>query len=153
MEGKMTMAVADNPVAALRALLTGNASENSRLLAEFDRDTDDAGYSALVNAAFFEAVDRRFGKGSSPADLMAYVADVRSRSSDIAAKMDPNIGERLIRMVLTGEPADDIDTRTSARAKLFILAALIVDQDFGSAELDQFLAKTRKMADYLLRDV
>ncbi len=146
------MAVTDEQVAALRALLTGNVTENRSLLARFDRDSDGAGYSALVNAAFFEAADRRFGKGSTPTDVIEYVADVRSRSSDIAEKMDPNTGERLIRKVLAGESTDDIDSRASATAKLFLLAALMADENFGSAELDQFLARVRKMADYLLRD-
>lgn len=36
--------------------------------------------------------------------------------------------------------------------KLFVLAALVADENFGTAELDQFLAKVRKIADYLLRN-
>jgi hypothetical protein len=56
------MTVVDEQAAALRALLTGDAAENRRLGAEVRRDGSGAGYSALVNAAFFEAVDRRFGK-------------------------------------------------------------------------------------------
>jgi hypothetical protein len=146
------MAVTDGQVAALRALLTGNVSENRRLLGLFDRRTDRIGYSALVNAAFYEAVGRRFGKSSPPTDVIEYVADVRSRSDDLADKMDPSVGERLIREVLTGDTTDDIDSRTSARAELFLLAALVADEGFGGAELDHFLARVRKMADYLLRD-
>jgi len=146
------MAVTDEQVAALRALVTGDITENRRLLARFDRATDGAGYSALVNAAFFEAVDRRFGKGSAPADVAEYVADVRSRSDDIAEKVEPGVGERLIRKVLTGEPTDDIDSRSSATAKVFLLAALMADARLSDAELDQFLAAVRKMADHLLPD-
>jgi hypothetical protein len=146
------MAVTDEQVAALRALLTGDAAENRRLVAEVRRDGSGAGYSALVNAAFFEAVDRRFGKASTPASIIEYISDVRSRSDEIAEKVDPGVGERLIRKVLVGEATDDVDSRTSATVKLFVLAALVADEDFGSAELDQFLARVRKMADYLLRD-
>jgi hypothetical protein len=152
MEGKMSMAVSDRQVAALRALLTGNVTENRRLLGLFDRVTDGIGYSTLVSAAFYEAVNRRFGKGSQLTDAIEYVADVRSRSADLADKLDPSAGEQLIREVLTDDTTDDIDSRTSARAKLFLLAALVADEDFGGAELDQFLARVRKMADYLLRD-
>jgi hypothetical protein len=152
MEGTIAMTVTDEQVAALHALLAGNVTENTRLLARFDRDTDGAGYSALVTAAFFEAVDRRFGKASEPASVIGYVADVRSRSDDIAEKVDPDAAERLIRKVLIGDPADDIDSRTSATTKLFLLAALIADEHLSTAELDQFLARVRKMADYLLRE-
>ncbi len=146
------MAVTDEQAAALRALLTGDAAENRRLVAEVRRDGSGAGYSALVNAAFFEAVDRRFGKASTPASVTEYISDVRSRSDEIAEKVDTGVGEQLIRKVLTGEPTDDIDSRASASVKLFVLSALVADEGFGSAELDQFLAKIRKMADYLLSD-
>lgn len=83
------MAVTDEQVAALRALLTGDVTENLRLAAEIRRDGRSAGYSALVNAAFFEAVDRRFGKASTPASIIEYISDVRSRSDEIAEKVDP----------------------------------------------------------------
>jgi hypothetical protein len=146
------MTVTDEQVAALRALLTGDVDENRRLLAQLDRRTEGAGYSALVNAAFFEAVDRRFGKESAPASIVEYVADVRSRSDNLAAKINPNAGERVIQAVLTGEPADGIDSRTSATIKLFLLTALISDENLAAADLDPFLVKVRKMADYLLRE-
>jgi hypothetical protein len=146
------MAVTDEQIAALRALLTGDAAENRRLVAELRRDGSGAGYGTHVNAAFFEAVDRRFGKASTPASIIEYISDVRSRSDEIAEKVDPSVGERLIRKVLAGETTDNIDSRTSATVKLFVLVALVADENFGTAELDQFLAKVRKMADYLLRD-
>jgi hypothetical protein len=146
------MAVTDDQVAALRALLTGNIIENRRLLAQFDRQMDGAAYSALVTAAFFEAVDRRFGKEGTPARVIEYVADVRSRSDEIAEDVDASVGERMIQKVLVGESTDDLDSRTSATAKLLLLAALVADESFGNSELDQFLARVRKMADYLLRD-
>lgn len=146
------MAVTDEQVAALGALLTGDAVENRRLVAELRRDGSGAGYSALVNAAFFEAVDRRFGKASTPASIIEYISDVRSRSDEIAEKVDPSVGERLIHKVLAGETTENIDSRTSATVTLFVLAALVADENFGTAELDQFLAKVRKMADYLLRE-
>jgi hypothetical protein len=146
------MAVTDEQMAALRALLTGNVIENRRLLAQFERQIDGAAYSALVNAAFFEAVDRRFGKEAPSARVIDYVADVRSRSDEIAENVDANVGERMIRKVVVGESTDDLDSRTSATAKLLLLAALVADENFGNAELGQFLARVRKMADYLLRD-
>jgi hypothetical protein len=146
------MTVTDEQVAALRALLAGDVNENRRLLAQLDRRTEGAGYSALVNAAFFEAIDRRFGKDSAPASIVEYVADVRSRSDNLAAMINPNAGERVIQAVLTGEPAVDIDSRASATVKLFLLTALIADEDLVGEDFDQFLVKVRKMADYLLRE-
>jgi hypothetical protein len=151
MEAETVMKVNDKQVAALRALVIGDMAENRRLLAQFDRAVDGAGYSALVNAAFFEAVDRRFKEGS-PADVVEYVADVRSRSDDVSDKVDPNVAEQLIRKVITGQSTDDINSRASATTKVFLLAALMADANFGIAEADQFLAAVRKIADHLLRD-
>lgn len=80
--------------------------ENRRLVEELRRDGSGASYSALVNAAFFEAVDGRFGKASTPASIIEYISDVRSRSDEIAEKVDPSVGERLIRKVLAGETTE-----------------------------------------------
>ena len=50
----------DLQVATLRAQLAGDFEEHKRLLAEFDEKSDARPYVTLTNAAFFEAVDRRF---------------------------------------------------------------------------------------------
>jgi hypothetical protein len=146
----MTMVVSDQQVATLRAQLAGNAAEHVRLLRQLDGQDDGLGYSALVNAAFFEAVDHRFGRDSTPADVIGYVADVRSRFDEAAEAVDPQAGERLIRKVLVGGSTDDIDGRTSSRVKLFLLAALMADQGLDDAGLDEFMASARKLADHLL---
>jgi hypothetical protein len=145
----MTMAVTDQQLAILRAMLSGNAAEHKRLLGELDRN-DRVGYSALVTAAFIEAVDRRFGKDSTPAEAIEYVADVRSRLDDAADAVDPRVGERLILKVVTGASTDDIDPKASSTAKLFLLTALVADQNLDSVGLDEFMASARKLADHLL---
>lgn len=144
------MAVSDLQVATLRAQLAGQTAEHMSLLAQLDKIDDGAGYSALVTAAFFEAVDRRFKGRSSKADVIEYVADVRSRFDEIAKMVDPNVAERLINKVLYGESTDDVDPQASARARLYLLAALTADAELSDVELDKFLEKARKMADYLL---
>lgn len=146
------MTVNDLQVATLRAQLAGQTAEHMALLDQLDKVNDGAGYSALVTAAFFEAVDRRFKNRNSNADVIEYVADVRSRFDEIAGRVDPNIAERLINKVIHGKSTDDVDPRASARARLYLLAALIADAELSGAELDKFLDKARKMADYLLSD-
>jgi hypothetical protein len=146
----VTVAVTDQQVATLRAYLSGDATEHKRLLQQFDRDVDSAGYSALVTAAFFAAVDRRFGKDAARADVIEYVADVRSRLDEVADAVDPRAAERLIWEVLGEGSTGDLRGKSSARAKLFLTAALVADANFGSSELDEFVAKVRKYADHLL---
>jgi len=144
------MAVTDEQVAALRAQLAGNAAEHKRLFAELDRQGDALGYSALVNAAFFEAVDRRFGKQNTRADVIEFVADVRSRFDEVADEVDPRAAERVIFKVLGTGSTDDIDAQTSLTAKLYLLAAIIADEHLDDTGLDDFMVEVRKSANYLL---
>jgi hypothetical protein len=146
----MVMAVTDNQVATLRTFLQGDKAEYNEQLARMDWQTGSLGYSALVTAAFFEAVDRRFTTQSQPAEVVNYVAEVRSRSADIAAELDPRIAERLIREVLGDGSTEDIDGKISASTKLYLVAALMSDAGLDTPGLDQFVAKARKMADHLL---
>jgi hypothetical protein len=146
----MIMTVTDQQVATLRAMLSGNRSEHRRLVTQLDRQGDGVGYSALVTAAFIKAVSHRFGKESTSADVIAFVADARSRFDEIAEAVNPQAGERLIRKVVAGGSTDDIDPRTSSTVKLLLLAALVADEEFDSEALDEFVADARKFADYLL---
>jgi hypothetical protein len=111
---------------------------------------DSLGYSALLIGAFFEAVDRRFSKNSTTAGVVNYVADVRARFDEIAEAVDPLVTERLIRATLGEGSTHDIPGRASVTAKLFLVAALIADEGLDSTGLDEFIAKARKNADYLL---
>jgi hypothetical protein len=120
------------------------------LVREFSGRDDKVAYSALVHAAFLEAVGHRFAKNSQTSEVIEYVADVRSRIDEIATAVDPRAGEQLILEALDRGTADDIDSKTSARARMFLLTALIADERLDSAALDQFIAKVRKTADYLL---
>jgi hypothetical protein len=142
--------VNDYQVATMRAFLEGDRARYNELVTQLDQETDSLGYSALVNAAFFEAVDNRF-KQSQRADVIDYVAEVRSRSADWAAELDPRIAERLILGVLGIGSTQDITGRDSSSVKLYLLGALMADADLDNAGLDEFMAKIKKMADYLLR--
>jgi hypothetical protein len=150
LEGKMTVEITAQPVAALRAQLSGNSSEHQRLVREFSGRDDRVAYSALVHAAFLEAVGRRFTKQSQAADVVEYVADVRSRIDEVADAVDPHAGEQLILEALGRGTSDGIDSRTSSIAMLFLLTALIADERLDGTALDQFIAKAAKTADYLL---
>lgn len=150
MEGKMNIEMTAQSIAALRAQLSGSSSEHQRLVREFSGRGDRVAYSALVNAAFLEAVGRRFTKQSKDSDVIEYVADVRSRIDEIADAVDPRAGEQIIFEALGRGTADGIDSRTSATARMFLLTALIADERLDAHALDQFIAKARTTADYLL---
>lgn len=144
------MPVTDDQVAALRALLVDDLDRHRQLLGQLDRAEARRGYPALVTAAFGEAVERRFGQRYQPADVVAFVADVRARSDRLAAELDPDAAERVISAVLGHASTRDLDREAVTRAKLVLLAALVADARLDDAALDELLAAARKLADQLL---
>jgi len=144
------MPVTDDQVAALRALLSDDMDRYRQLFSELDRAEAKKGYSALVTAGFAEAVERRFGPGYRGADIVEFVASIRSRSDQVAAELDPDVAERVIRVVLEDAPVDDLSRNAITGAQALLLIGLIIDARLDSEGLDQFLAEARKLADQLM---
>jgi hypothetical protein len=145
----VTVKVTAQSVAALRAQLTGDSSFQ-RLVREFSSQDDRVSYSALQYAAFLEAVRRRFTKETETADVIEYVADVRSRFDASAEAIDPTVGELLILEALGREEADGIASKTSAAARMFLLTALIADERLDAPAIDRVIARAKWGADHLL---
>src|SRR6266567_6034791 len=122
------MAVTDEQLATLRAQLVGNLEEHLRLLDQLDPVAARTGYSALISAAFCEAVEQRFAPDASTADVIEFVGNVRSRSDDAADKIDPHIAERLILAVYTDEQIKDLPLEVRYRTQIILLGALIGDE-------------------------
>ena len=144
------MPVSDDQVAALRALLVDDIDRHRQLFGQLDRAEARKGYPALVTAAFGEAVERRFGQHYQPADIVSFVADVRSRSDRLAGELDPDVSERVINAVLCHGSARDLDKEAVTRAKLVLLGGLVADARLDDAGLDDFLVAARKLADQLM---
>lgn len=140
------MPVTDEQEATLHAQLAGNFDEHVRLLNSLDPIAARTGYSALVSAAFFLAAEGRFPEGTPAAEIIDYVADIRSRT-DRTAGIDPITAERVLLAVSTDEEIGDIDRRTSFQTQLVLLAALIGDAGLDAQELDHFMLRSRKLAD------
>jgi hypothetical protein len=146
----MTMPVTDKQLAALRARLAGRLEEHKKLFAQLDWPVDGEGYTALHDAAFFEAVDRRFGPQTSAEDVITYVADVRARTEHAGEDIDPDVAERLINKVLGRGSTGNVDPRAAFTARQYLLVALVVDAGYDDAGLDEFLGESRKIADQWL---
>ena len=144
------MPVTDLQVATLRAQLAGNLEEHRRLLAQFDQESDGRPYVTLTNAAFVEAVDRKFSSDTTD-DITQFVANVRSRSERIRASLDPRVAERVLLAAATDADIGDLDPREVRRSQTILLNALIVDEDLDGTGLDEFMATARGLADRLLR--
>ena len=141
------MVVSDEQVAAMRAMLSGDFDEHWRLAARLDQTTGWDEYATLLAAAFLEAVDRRFGKGYTPAEIIRFVADARASFDQSGDELDPRAAERLVRAVLGDGDVDDLDDQIRARAQTVLLSALITDEHLDEAGLDQFMNDARKLAD------
>ena len=144
------MPVTDEQMATLRALLSDDMDRYRQLFSGLDRAEAKKGYSALVTAGFAEAVERRFGTSYLGADIVEFVASVRARSDQVAAELDPDIAERVIRVVLEDAPVDDLSRNAITGAQLLLLIGLIADAQLDGQGPDQFLAEARKLADQLM---
>jgi predicted nucleic acid-binding protein len=146
----MVMPVTDDQAAALRALLRDDMDSYRRLFDALHRAEARKGYTALVTGAFIEAVERRFGAAYQPADIVTFVASIRARSDRLAAELDPEVAERVIRVVLEDAPVDDLSRNAVTGAQMLLLGGLIADAHLDDAGLDEFLAAARKLADQLM---
>lgn len=142
------MPVTDDAVVALRAQLMGDRSGYDRLFAQVDDNGGTASYAAMVTAAFTEAAERRFRANGTPADVIAFVADVRGRTPGAAEKIDPRVGEQLFNSALVDAPLDDdLTGGTIIATQLLLLAAMVADAELTPDQLDELLSESRTLAD------
>lgn len=144
------MTVTDDQVATLRAVLSRDSAAYEPLRDRLDRTDGWKGYTVLVAAAFFEAVDRRFGAGWSEADIVNFVADVRARHLKDPDVLDPRVAERLILHALGKGSISDLDDGTVAGGQAIVLRALVADEDWDDAQLDDFMRTSRALGDRLM---
>lgn len=142
------MTATDDQAAALRAQLAGDYDEHRRLLAGLNSQGALGGYTALVTAAFIEAVDRRFGPGHrDDAAVTAFVSDVRSRFPGADDELEQAAAERVVRKALGRGSISDIDGPTIRRVEMLLLPVMVADEGYSGEELDKFLAGARKLLD------
>lgn len=139
------MSVGEGQVAALRALLTGDFEEHSRLTQQLDNNGMHD-YMTLVSAAFVDAVDRRFGGEDLPAAVIGYVGQVRSLNEHAAETIDPDIAERVILAALGHGSISDVNGRQIRHTQNLLLPLLVRDEQRDDAGIDTILASARELA-------
>jgi hypothetical protein len=81
-------------------------------------------------------------------EIIKLVGETRIRFDETGDRMDPRVGERLIRAVHHDEVTiDDIDGSQQGSAQFLLLLAMVLDEGLEGQALDDFLAQARKMAD------
>ncbi|HEY3683566.1 MAG TPA: hypothetical protein VGL93_11025 [Streptosporangiaceae bacterium] len=142
------MPVTDTQVATLRAFLAGDMAEHKRLSAELANEPK-AGYMALIAAAFWEAVERRFPTETPRSEVIDFVSNTRTRALEAADLLDPKVSEQMILAVITDESISDLDNETVVSHEVTLLSALIADEQLDDAGLDAFLNVARTVADQI----
>jgi len=151
------MTITDDQVAALQAQLSGRFDEYQRLLNSMSKEEANLGYATLVQAAFFNAVRRRFirnGRPASDIDVIEFVADARGRTPNAAEIIVPDIAELLINLTIGKAPLEankDLDDNVSFRIKALLLTMLVTDENFSEAELEEFMAEARELGEESLK--
>ena len=150
------MTVTDKVVATLRAQLTGQFDEFERLLAQLNENEAGRGLPALVNAAFYEATQRRFikdGKASSDAEVIDFVANAREQHEEVAQSIDPGIAERLINYALDKLPPDanrDIDRNVGFKTQHLLMLSIVAEEDYNEDQVTEFLQEARNTAEEMI---
>jgi hypothetical protein len=145
------MAITTEHLGALRTYLTldPEAVERSQQ-AILDAGRSD-GFSVLLYAALVTATRRRFGSGWDRADIVRYVADIRTRGLE-EAEIDPVAAETILRRALGVNVASIVDEASKASAQVLLLTELIADSDLDEIALSAFLAEARQLADRWLAE-
>lgn len=143
------MNVTADQVASIRALLTRDIETYQRMSEQLDPANKEA-RGALIAAAFYTAARQRF-KGGTPANVAAFVNDLRMRRG-LAEEVDSRVAERLLLATFTDEDIEDIDGDSQGDHFGILLAGLIADAQLSGSELDAFLEDSRNLADEWLTE-
>ncbi|GLZ05183.1 hypothetical protein Acsp03_26490 [Actinomadura sp. NBRC 104412] len=150
------MTVTDEAAATLHDLLSRRFDEHSRRLHQLSKSEVDH-FTAMINAAFFEAARSRFikdGKPASDAKVIDYVAYARSWDEGSAEEIDPDAGERLINVVIEKLPLDaldDLDNNVVFNSKLMLLASFVREANYTEEELlAKLIQQARNTAEEML---
>lgn len=135
------------PMAALRALVSGDVDASARLARRVVEDGDGDDLGRLAYIAFVAAVRRRFAPRWTLPQIIRFIAAKRAYLLRHGIDIDPSTAEALTRRALGDTVDGQFDDEASARAQIFLLIELIDDEEFDDAGLDAFLAEVRSLAD------
>jgi hypothetical protein len=147
------VSVTDLEMAVLHAQITGNDETAQRAFSEKLAVSGDLrGLAALVHAAFVIAARRKFAPQWSRAEVIRYVAQVRTLLSERPALLDPLTAEDELRNAL-GEPVTAThEVGAVAAARLSLLLALAASLDLDDKAIANLLGDARDTANRMLED-
>lgn len=146
------MTIPDEMVAAMHTYLAALHTDSDADLDNSDRQflallkaDRIEGFGDLLLAAFTVAARRRFSPTWSPAEVVRFVADVRSSSDEMAALLAPSAAENQLRLALGQNIAPYPDMEARVRAQMLLLGALT--RHYTPQDLAAMLSDARMLAD------
>lgn len=146
------MTISDEMVAAMHTYLAALHTDSDAYLDDSDRQfiallkaDRIEGLGELLLAAFTVAARRRFSPTWSSAEIVRFVADVRSSSDEMAALLAPLAAENQLRLALGARIVPDPDMEARGRAQMLLLGALT--RDYTPDDLAAMLVDARVLAD------
>ena len=146
------MTISDEMAAAMHTYLAALHTDSDADLDHSDRQflallkaDRIEGLGELLLAAFTVAARRRFSPTWSPAEIVRFVADVRSSSDEMAALLAPSAAENQLRLALGARIAPYPDMEARGRAQMLLLGALT--RDYTPHDLAALLSDARVLAD------
>lgn len=140
--------VADEDIAALRALLSGDSARFREIRDAPGRAGTKRTWVAVLLAAFTQAVYLRFGADAAREEVAAYVADVRGRSEAIARGFTAYEAEQLIMMLVSDAvEASGVSARAKGAILIAFTVAVVSDARLDDLAIEAFLAIARRKAD------
>jgi hypothetical protein len=117
-------------------------------------DLDESGWNAfgeIVGAAFYQAVERRFGADKDDADISGFVSSAASAYESTPVAVDVAAAEALVRSVLgdeatVGAVLEQLDEPDLARIELVLLRKLIDDGGPDGESVDSVVSSAQNEA-------
>jgi hypothetical protein len=142
------VAIPDDVVTVVRSMLadTPDPVELARLVHDLEQDGKGTAFLHLFYATFAVAARRRFSPTWSPAQVVGYVAEVRSSLPEMAEILDAVLAEHELRLALGQElPLPSASWEIRLLTELILLVPLT--GDYTEHEIDTLIAEARAMTD------
>ena len=132
------------PAEFIRTLVLEDYEANDR----YERQLDEqgwAGFPRFLATVFFLAVERRFKDRDSQAEVIRFVADMRTASADAASMLDPQAAELVVRAVLDPDVTFEVDQTTLGQIQTMVAHKILSDERLTPEELDAFLGEAEEL--------
>jgi len=129
----------------IRTLVRGEHEANDQLEAQLD-GTGWEGFPRFLAALFFISVDRRFGEVGTPADVIKFVAGLRTDLSNGGPEIDAEAAETLIISIIDPSINYAIEQNMIGKIQAATIYKVLTEEDLSDSDLDAILAEAVQLA-------